>query len=187
MHKIYKFYYFINEFNSREINKIDPKISLIYREYNKKINTKSLNDFKNFCFKQKRELFISNNIKLALKLQLSGVYIPSFNNLLNLKNLSKNKNFKIIGSAHNICQLKNKELQGCEEIFITPLFPTKKNNYFLGINKFNIISKETSKKVISLGGITKNNFSKLKMGNIKGIASISWIKKNRPKNIGRFL
>ena len=166
---------------------MDSKISLIYREYNRKINIRLLNDFKELCFAQKRELFISNNIKLALKLQLTGVYIPSFNDLLNFKNLSKNKKFKIIGSAHNINQLKTKELQGCEEIFIAPLFPTKKNKYFLGINRFSTISKETSRKIISLGGIKKENFSKLKMGNINGFASISWIKKNRPKKIGRFL
>ena len=109
---------------------MDSKISLIYREYNRKINIRLLNDFKELCFAQKRELFISNNIKLALKLQLTGVYIPSFNNLLNFKNLSKNKKFKIIGSAHNINQLKTKELQGCERFLLLHYFRQKRINIF---------------------------------------------------------
>ena len=76
---------------------------------------------------------LSNNIKIALKLSLDCVYIPSFNKLCNFKNLNSKKNFKIIGSAHNIFELKNKENQGCISIFITPLFKTKKSNYFLDI------------------------------------------------------
>jgi len=42
-------------------------------------------------------------------------------------------------------------------------------------------------KFIALGGIRKQNINILKMLNIYGMAGISYLKKNRPKNLGRFL
>ena len=83
-------------------------------------------------------------------------------------------------------QIKNKEKQGCTSIFIAPIFKTKKNNYFLDTTRFNLLAKNTKKKVIALGGINYVNYKRLKLTKIDGLASISWIKKNRPKDIGRF-
>jgi len=186
MHNFFKIYYFIDEFNRQEIQKLNKNISIIYRNYKENYNLKIIKKLRDFCFAQKREFYLSNNIKLALKLSLDGVYIPSFNKLCNFKNLNSKKNFKIIGSAHNIFELKNKENQGCISIFITPLFKTKKSNYFLDIIKFNLIAKNTKKKIVALGGINYSNYKKIKLTKSNGLSSISWIKKNRPKNIGRF-
>ena len=124
---------------------------------------------------------------MALNLNLDGVYIPSFKKLRNYKNLNAKKNFKIIGSAHNLIELNNKEKQGCTSIFIAPIFKTKKNDYFLDTARFNLLAKNTKKKIIALGGINHLNYKRLKSTKVDGFASISWIKKNRPKNIGRFL
>ena len=166
---------------------MNRKIVLIYRNYNRNYNLKLIKKIKYFCLKQNRKFYISNNLKLALNLSLDGLYIPSFNKLCNYKNLSSKKNFKIVGSAHNSIQIKNKEKQGCTSIFIAPIFKTKKNNYFLDATRFNLLAKNTKKKVIALGGINYVNYKRLKLTKINGLASISWIKKNRPKNIGRFL
>ena len=185
MHNL-KIYYFIDEFNRDEIQKLHKNIVLIYRNYNKNYNLKSIKKIKKFCLKQGRKFYISNNLKLALNLSLDGLYIPSFNKLCNYKNLSSKRNFKIVGSAHNSIQIKNKEKQGCTRIFIAPIFKTKKNNYFLDTTRFNLLAKNTKKKVIALGGINYVNYKRLKLTKINGLASISWIKKNRPKNIGRF-
>ena len=38
-----------------------------------------------------------------------------------------NKNFTIIGSAHNQVEIKKKIEQGCEAIFLSPLFRIAKN------------------------------------------------------------
>ena len=124
---------------------------------------------------------MSNNIKLALKLDLDGVYLPSFNKLCNYKNLHTKKKFKIIGSAHNLHEVKNKENQGCSSIFISPIFKTKKSNYFLDIIKFNLIANNTKKKIVALGGVNSSNYKKVKLTKSTALASISWIKKNRPK------
>ena len=186
MHNKYKIYYFINHFNSDEIKNLDKNIAIIYRNYNGKLDIKAIKNIKKLCNKQNREFYISNNLKIAKKFKLAGVYIPSFNNLPNLKNITVPKNFKIIGSAHNKIQLINKIKQGCEEVFLAPIFNTKKTNSFLDISKFNLISKSTDIKIIALGGINSTNLKKLRAVKCFGFAAIKWIKKNRPKKIGRF-
>tara|TARA_Y100000992_G_scaffold279706_1_gene226169 strand:+ start:4572 stop:4925 length:354 start_codon:yes stop_codon:yes gene_type:complete len=111
---------------------------------------------------------------MALKLNLDGVYIPSFNKSLKVKYFKK-KNFEILGSAHNFKEIKTKEKQGVDIIFIAPIFQVKKKNYFLNIIKFNLISKLTNKKLVALGGINKSNIKKIKLLNCYGLASISYV------------
>ena len=76
---------------------------------------------KRICKKKGFGLYLANNIKLAIKLNLNGVYLPAFNKNLNFKNISCSKNFKIIGSAHNFKEVRIKEKQKCEKIFISPI------------------------------------------------------------------
>ena len=123
-------------------------------------------------------MYLANNLKLAVRLGLDGMYLPAFNQCEKYHNLSIYKNFKIIGSAHNIKEIRIKEGQNCEKIFISPIFKTKKNKKFLGTVKFNLLAKNTKKKVICLGGIKTENLKKIRLTKSKGIASISWIKKN---------
>ena len=132
---------------------------------------------KNFCKKNGRKLYLSNNVDLAIKLKLDGVYIPSFNNKrVNKKKI--NKNFLYLGSAHNIKQIQLKEIQGIDIIFLSPIFSTKNKKNILGLNRFNILAKHTKKKVIALGGINENNINKLSLIKSYGFASISLIKNN---------
>ena len=119
------------------------------------------------------------NIKLSLKLGLNGVYIPSFNKKINYtQGFSLPKNFKIIGSAHNKNEINLKIKQKCTEIFLSPVFKVEKSKSFLGVCKFNLISLSYKVDLIALGGINEKNFNQSKMLNSKGIASISWAKKN---------
>ena len=181
MHNFLKIYYFIDKFNRQEIIKLNPNIALIYRNYSKNFDLELIRKIKGLCKKQSREFYISNNLKIALKLNLDGLYLPAFRKNLNYKNITLRKNFKIIGSAHNIPELKIKENQGCETIFISPMFKTNKNNYFLDVNKFNFIAKNSRKKIAALGGINSSNIKRINLTKSVAIASITWIKKNRPK------
>ena len=115
---------------------------------------------------------LSNDVKSAINLNLDGVYIPSFNR--NFKHLaySIRKNFLILGSAHNLKEIKTKELQGVNKIFLSSIF--KKNKNYLGLNKFKLISKISKKKVVALGGITNKNLKLLKLTNCSGFAGISF-------------
>ena len=100
--KLPKVYLFIDKFNSLELNDLNKNISIIYRNYKKKINESTLLSLKNYCKINKRKLFLANNIKLAIKYKLDGIYIPSFVKTKNFNLYSKQKNFIIIGSAHNL-------------------------------------------------------------------------------------
>ena len=115
---------------------------------------------------------MSNNTKLAINLNLDGAYIPSFNKQTNHLSFSKTKNFLLLGSAHNIKEMKIKEKQGVKIIILSSLF--KKNKNYLGINKFKLLSKISKKKIVALGGITNQNLSKLKLLKCYGFAGISF-------------
>ena len=166
-------YYFINNFDTNNIDKQDQQTIIIYRNYtSKKIDKSKFLEFKNYCKKKSIKLYLSNNIKLALKLKLDGAYIPSFNKKFNHLNYKYDKNFKIVGSAHNLKEIKIKELQEVEAIFISSLF--KKNKNYLGINKFKNLSGLTKKKIIVLGGINKENIKLLNLLNKSGFGGISY-------------
>tara|TARA_B100000989_G_scaffold273552_1_gene231789 strand:+ start:1128 stop:1664 length:537 start_codon:yes stop_codon:yes gene_type:complete len=174
---MFKFiYYYIDKFKRDEIYKLDKSVNIIYRNYSNTFNTREISNLVTFCRGQRRKVYISNNLKLALKFNFDGIYIPSFAKILNYKNIPK-KNFEIIGSAHNIKEIINKESQGCTKIFLCPLFKTKKNKHYLGVTKFNLVKLNTKKDVISLGGINEKNIKKINLCSVKGIAGITWIKK----------
>ena len=134
MHKYYNIYYLIDKFNIKELLNINIKINLIYRNYKSSNYLNEVLKIKKFCKKKGFKFFLANNIKLAktgnagifagsLELVKEGnlkikqdnlfddVYIPSFNKNLKYSNLQLKKGFKIIGSAHNVGEIKNKEKQ----------------------------------------------------------------------------
>ena len=155
-------YYFINKFDKNNINKQDKQTIIIYRNYSEeKINETLLLKIKYYCKKKGIKFYLSNNVKLAIKLDLDGAYIPSFNKSLNHLSYSMKKKFNIIGSAHNIKEIRIKENQRVQKIFLSSLF--KKNKNFLGIYKLKLLSKYTKKQIIVLGGISKLNIKKLKI------------------------
>ena len=168
-----KKYYFINKFETNNIDKQDKQTAIIYRNYSSEIiNEEIIVGIKKYCRKKGIKFYLSNNIKLALKLNLNGAYIPSFNKSYRHMAYSLKKNFKIIGSAHNLKEIRNKEAQNVDKIFLSSLF--KKNKNFLGINKFKLLSKLTKKKIVVLGGITKDNKKKLTLLNQSDFAGISY-------------
>ena len=167
-----KKYYFIDKFNPGHIKKLDNNISLVYRKYNSLININLIMKIRNFCKIDRRNFYLANNIKLALKLNLDGVYFPSFNKDLKHLNYIIPKKFIIIGSAHNLKEIRTKEKQNVSQIFISSIF--KKNKNYLGINKFKYLSNLTKKKIVILGGVTKKNIKQLNLLNNFEFAGISY-------------
>ena len=167
-------YYFINKFDTNNINNQDKQTVIIYRNYSSNIknNEDLILKIKNYCKKKRIRFYLSNNIKLATKLDLDGAYIPSFNKNTNHLAYSYKKNFDLIGSAHNLKEIRVKEKQGVKKIFLSSLF--KKNKNFLGINKFKLLSNLTKKNIVALGGISKNNLKKLNFLDCSEFAGISY-------------
>ena len=175
MHKNYlKKYYFIEKFEKSNIDVQKKNTVIIYRNYKKKYKIKEIIELKNFCRKKGLKFLISNNVKLSIKLDLDGAYIPSFNrDYLHLSYFLK-KNFMLLGSAHNLKEFRIKEKQKVSEIFLSSLF--KKNNNYLGINKFKIMSNYTNNSIIALGGISKQNIKLIKLTRATGFAGISYFR-----------
>ena len=169
-------YYFIDKFNPDHIKKLDNNISLIYRKYNSLLDINLIIKIRNFCKSNRRNFYLANNIKLALKLNLNGVYFPSFNKDLKHLNYTIPKKFIIIGSAHNLKEIRIKEKQKVSQIFISSIF--KKNKNYLGFYKFKNLSKITHKNIIALGGINNKNLKIIRLLDIAGYAAISLFKNN---------
>jgi thiamine-phosphate pyrophosphorylase len=165
-------YYFINKFDTNYIDKQDKNTAIIYRNYKSKNNLDTIIKFKKYCKKNDYKFYLSNNIKLAINLNLDGAYIPSFNKETNHLSFSKTKKFLLIGSAHSNKEIKIKEKQGVKIIFLSSIF--KKNKNYLGINRFNLLSKLSKKKIIGLGGISFQNLKKLNLLKCSGFAGISF-------------
>tara|TARA_B100000579_G_scaffold352898_1_gene307445 strand:+ start:681 stop:1208 length:528 start_codon:yes stop_codon:yes gene_type:complete len=169
-----KQYYFIDKFDKKILEKQSTKTAIIYRNYLKTINKLEIIKLREFCNKKKLKLFLSNDFKLALKLNLNGAYIPSFNNSFNHLNFNVKKGFLILGSAHNIKEIRVKELQKVDAIFLSSIF--KKNNNYLGLFRFLNLNYLTKKNTIALGGISKKNKKILSMISLWGFAGISYFK-----------
>jgi thiamine-phosphate pyrophosphorylase len=171
--KIIRKYYFINKFDTNNINKQDKQTVIIYRNYSSNRTSEDLIlKIRNHCKKRRVKFYVSNNIKLAIRLDLDGVYIPSFNKDTKHLAYTYKKKFDIIGSAHNLKEIRIKEKQGVKKIFLSSLF--KKNKNFLGINKFKILSNLTKKSVVALGGISKSNLRVLNFLDHSDFAGISY-------------
>ena len=98
MHNYFEIYYFIDKFNLKELSNIKRKINIVFRDYSKKNNLNEILVTKTFCKKKGFKLYLANNLKLAIKLGLDGVYLPAFNQFKKYHNLTICKKFKIIGS-----------------------------------------------------------------------------------------
>ncbi|WP_240704619.1 thiamine phosphate synthase [Candidatus Pelagibacter sp. FZCC0015] len=170
---MFKKYYFISKFDTNYIDKQDKQTVIIYRNYTSKIHNEELiSKINKYCKKKGMKFYLANNIKLALKLNLDGAYIPAFNKSFKHLSYSYKKNFQILGSAHNLKEIRIKENQEADKIFISSLF--KKNKNYLGINKFKLLTKITKKKIVVLGGISKKNIKKIPLLNQRCFAGISY-------------
>jgi thiamine-phosphate pyrophosphorylase len=185
--KTFKIYYFVDKFNLSDLSHLGKNISIIYRNYDNIDHLENILKLKNFCRCTNRKFYLSNNIKLSIKLGICGLYIPSFNKKINyVQNYSLPKNFEIIGSAHNNLEIFIKLKQKCTKIFISPIFKVNKSKNFLGITKFNLITLNSNTAFVALGGINEKNYKMIKLTKTAGFASISWIKKNGPSKLRPF-
>ena len=174
--KLPKAFVYLDQYSSHIFLNNNINLGVIYRNYSKDNRSIELVKIAKACKKKKYQFFVSNDIKLALKYKANGIYIPSFNKSERFQNLEK-KNFTILGSAHNQKEIHEKTLQNCKIIFLSPVFPVKKNKNYLGLHRFNFLTYSNKVNIYALGGISKNNINKLKNLNSKGYGGISFFQK----------
>jgi len=173
-----KAYYFIDQINKSTISTISifKSISLIYFNQNNSFsNIQDLINIKKFCNKNNLRFYVTDNIRLAIKIKANGVYLTK-NYTGMLHNFNYKKEFLILGSVHNQLEYYKKNIQNCKKIFLSPIFYNKKYsiNKILGVVKFKLISKDWKKEAIPLSGINQRNIKKAILANKTLIAFRSW-------------
>ena len=117
MHKhLPSIFIFLDQYNNQIFKNKNLNIGVIYRNYKDRDREKQLVKIAKACKKSRYQLFVSNDLKLALKVKANGIYIPSFNKTKKFSNLEK-RNIKIIGSAHNQKEIKKKFLKIAAQFF----------------------------------------------------------------------
>ena len=186
MHKkIPRVFVYLDKLDHHILDNNNKNIGIIYRNYKSKKKLKNLLKIAAFCRIRKYPLFVANDLKLALKVNAKGIYIPSFNKLTVFNNYLGKKNLIILGSAHNFKEINEKIKQKCHGIFLSPIFFSSKNRKKLDIIKFNFLTIGKRKNFYALGGIDQINLKKLQMLNIKGFAGIGIFKKKTGLFLGR--
>ena len=177
MHKyLPSLFIFLDQYNSQIFKNKNTNVGIIYRNYSEKKRENELIKIAKACKKNRYQLFVSNDTKLALKVKADGIYVPSFNKTKYFLNLEK-KNVVILGSAHNQQEIQKKISQNCSAVFLSPLFNVKKSKKFLGLHQFNYLSYMNKINIFALGGISENNIRKLKLLYISGFGGIRIFKK----------
>ena len=84
----------------------------------------------------------------------------------------------MIGSAHNLKEIRIKEKQKISRIVLSSIF--KKNKNYLGLNKFKNYLKLSDVKFIALGGMNERDIKKINLLDVVGYAGITFFKKKGP-------
>ena len=170
--KNFKLFFFIEKLNELNLDYVKKIGAILILRNPEKVKTEDLKKFNKRCIGKRITLFIQNSIKILFLLKTNNFYISAYNKN-QFKQLRKiNRKIKIIGSAHNIPEIHQKLDQGCEYILLSRIFETsnKFKKGFLGTTKFNLLTRNLSKKIIALGGINQKNFKLLNLLSIEGCA-----------------
>ena len=163
-------FFILEEINEQILKNIlkFKNISIIYNQ--EKVNNFDLNKIKLISKKNNIPLYLRNDVKLAIKHDLDGVYISS-NNKKIIYPTNKKISFKIIGHVHNQREFFFKKKQVCDIIVVSPIFYNDKysKNQILDILKFNLLTKDWSNSICALGGINLSNITKIKLTKSKYI------------------
>ena len=182
-----KIYFFIDKIDEINLDQVKKTGAILIFRTSKNISRKSLKKFASNCKSKRIDLFVANSIKLLSLLKTNRLYISAWNKK-HYKNLRKfNSKIEIVGSAHNVKEIKEKIDQGCSQIFLSRIFETKYRlkKGFLGVTRFNLMTRRFITNFIALGGINIKNFNQIKSLNIIGFA-MSLDKKKAGKYIPAF-
>ncbi len=186
---MFKIFFYINELNDIQKENLNQlrNVNIIYRNYGGNNYYQNAIKINRYCKKKNFKLFVSNDKQLAIRLGSYGLYLPSFNN----RDYFAQSNIKVIGSAHNEIEIRGKINQGCEEIFISPIFNTKSHieKEGRGLAFYRSLMRKYSKQIIihPLGGINQKNISKIILSGSKGFSAKSMIEKKMSKSLISYL
>ena len=172
-----EYYIFIEELN-------EIIVSNLIKLKQKKINIHIICSEKNYLIiykfskKNKIPLYFINNLRLAIKYKVKGIFLTASNKSLN-NNIKQTTKLEVIGSAHNQFEYSMKRRQNCSTIMLSPIFYNIKYspNKILNPTKFNLITLNWDIKVCALGGINNKNIKLINLTKSKSIGVKSLILK----------
>ena len=77
----------MDQYDNQIFKNNNTNIGVIYRNYNDPKRENELIKIAKACKKKRYQLYVSNDIKLAIKVRADGIYIPSFNRTKKFINL----------------------------------------------------------------------------------------------------
>lgn len=186
-----KLFIFLDNIN--ELIKINilkqHNVSIIFNK--EQFDNSNFEIIKKFCKKNKIELYILDNFKLAIKHKLNGVVISHNNRKTTYCGnfLSRYKKFDIIGKVHNQLDYYFKQRQGCKTVIFSTIFLNEKYslNQVREVLKFNLISMDWRLGVCPLGGINFKNYKKILLTKNKSFAIKSLITKQQNEIVKIYL
>lgn len=186
-----KLFIFLDNIN--ELIKINilkqHNVSIIFNK--EQFDNSNFEIIKKFCKKNKIELYILDNFKLAIKHKLNGVVISHNNRKTTYCGnfLSRYKKFDIIGKVHNQLDYYFKQRQGCKTVIFSTIFLNEKYslNQVRGVLKFNLISMDWRLGICPLGGINFKNYKKILLTKNKSFAIKSLITKQQNEIVKIYL
>ena len=172
-------FFFIDRLNEINLDYVRNIGAILIVRKPDNFNEKSLKKLQSDCLRRNIPLYIGNNIKTLFKLNSNRLYISAYNKVQTSSLIKINGKIDIIGSAHNISEIREKIQQGCKKILLSRIFKTSYENKkgWLGPIKFNLLTRNMKANFIALVGINQKNFNQLKNLNIVGIALSSAKKK----------
>ena len=186
---MFKIFFYINELNDIQKENLNQlrNINIIYRNYERRNYYQNVIKLNKYCKKMNFKLYVSNDKQLATQINSYGLYIPSFNSRV----CFSQTNLNVIGSAHNEIEIREKIKQGCEEIFISPIFTTKSHNDMpcKGLAFYRPLLQKFSKqiKIHALGGVDQKNLGKIISSGGKGFSSKGMIEQKMNKTLISYL
>lgn len=170
------YFLYIENIKDLNLDKLvnSKKINIILRN----IKNNKLSEIKKYrqkCKNKNIKFYIANNLKIAKSCNADGLYISAYNKKRYYANIPK------IGSAHNLKEINQKIFQNCSVVIFSRLFKTQYHykNTFLGVVKYNLVSKHSCKNLVPLGGINYQNLLKLNLVKCEGFGCLSALKKSR--------
>ena len=127
----------------------------------------------NICKKYDASYIINDYLNFNSNKYCDGIQLTS-NNLKNIKNLDLDRRYILIGSCHNIDEIKICNNFKMNLILISPIFSTS-NKTGIGWIKFKELVSESTIPVFALGGLKyPNDIENVKINGGIGIASSSY-------------
>lgn len=121
------------------------------------------------------KVLLAGDVRAALKHHCDGVHLSQARARLGpLRISSLPPGFIISAAAHDGLSLRRAAWAGAQVVMLSPVFATQSHPHSkpLGLHRFTIIAASGNRRIVALGGVSKQNVKRLNLGAAYGIGAI---------------